>query len=110
MSRPILDGFEAIPRPVQADACLFCCVRNPRCLARHVATIDTGADWGRDDSATIMTAQRTGQARALADAIMNATASGWVVLDMRDEVRAFCPDHAETGLAADPSGLLRRTT
>ena len=108
MSRRLREGFENIPRPVEASACLWCCVRDPRCMARHVVTIATGADWGRDDAATIGAAQRNGGPKATAATIRGAIDSGWIVLDVRGEATAYCPAHADLGLADERSTGLRR--
>lgn len=100
MSAPSREGFDDHPRPVEATAAIFCCVRNPRCLNRHAATVDTGRDWADPDLAIAFEATcKGGGERALATALRSVPLSGWVVLDVRGEPKAYCPEHADLGLA-----------
>ena len=107
MSAPSREGFDDHPRPVEASAAIFCCVRDPRCFNRHAATVDTGRDWSDPDLAIgfDLTAKAGGEL-ALATAIRSAPLSGWVVLDVRGEPMAYCPEHADCGLAQRRRGLV----
>lgn len=106
MSAPSREGFDDHPRPVEAAAAIFCCVRDPRCLNRHAATIDTGRDWTDPDLALGFEATcKAGGERALATAIRSAPLSGWIVLDVLGVQMAYCPEHADRGLAQRRRGF-----
>jgi hypothetical protein len=88
-----------VPRPVESSAAIFCCVRRPRCFNRIVATVDTGRDWAEPDLAVgFDVTARVGGKKALAAVIRTATSSGWIVLDVLGEPKAYCPEHEENGL------------